>query len=86
MSVHVCLLASSKLEQPVTHGAGRRGWADGGAVPVLLGFVNVCVLVTLESVVCVPSLANCSLNQLKSRMETWLSVLMFYVSPIYRCC
>ena len=61
-------------------------WADRGAVPILVGSGNVHVLVTLECVVCVPSLVNFSLNQLKSRMGTWLSVLMFYVSPIHRCC
>lgn len=33
-----------------------------------------------------PSLVNFSLNQLKSRKGTWLSVHMFYVSPIHRCC
>ena len=60
--------------------------ADRGAVPILVGSANVCVLVTLECVVHVPSLVNFYLNEMKSRMGTWLSVLMVYVSPTHRCC
>lgn len=57
-----------------------------GNVLVFRGSVNVRVLVNLGSGVCVPSLVNFSPYQPKRRNGTWLSILMFYVGSICRCC
>lgn len=51
--------------------------------------MNVSVLVNLmnlEHSVCVPSFMKFSLYQTKRRKVTWLPVLTFYTSRIYRCC
>ena len=50
-------------------------------MPILVASANVCVLVTLECVACVPSLVNFSLNQLKSSP----SAVCTYVRPIHWC-
>lgn len=44
---------------------------DRGAVMVLSRSVNVCVLMNLESVVCVLSLVNFNPYQLKGRKGIW---------------
>ena len=68
---------------------GKKAWDLGrgirwtqGAMLVLGGSTNVHVLVNLASVMCVPSLLS-----LPAREEerTWLSTVMFYVSPLGRC-
>lgn len=67
--MRVCLLASSQagtagdrgpMEQIRGAGIWAGHWAGRGAVPILAGSANVCVLVTLEYVACVPSLVNLS--------------------------
>lgn len=54
--MHVCWLVSIKLDQPASRGPvkqvrGQGCRADGGAMMVLKGSVNVCALVNLESAV-----------------------------------
>lgn len=41
---------------------------DRGCLPELRTLANMCVLVNLESVVCVPALVNVCLHQLKETM------------------
>lgn len=66
-------------------GLGRGvGWTKG-AVLVLEGAMNVCVLVNLESAKCVPALATFCLCQPKKRRGLG-ALLEFCVSPPCRCC
>lgn len=60
---------------PEGQGSRQQCWVDRGAMQVLQGSVNVCVLVNLESAVCVP-LVNFYLYQPEKRKGTRLSVSM----------
>lgn len=85
MSVCVCrVVRSSKLDwvvsrRPVEQFIGPRTWAgvldrQGGCASTW-GSANASAPVTQKC-----------LKQLKSRKGTRLSLLMFYVSPVHRCC
>lgn len=49
---------------------------------VCKGSTNACVLVSLESAVCMPSLMNFYLYQPERRSKTHLSVCLFYMKAI----
>lgn len=54
------------------------GVLNGGVV--LRGSVNVCMLVNLESIMCVPSLVNLSPEQPERRKGTYLLIVVLYLS------
>lgn len=65
------------------------GVLNGGVVLVLRGSVNVCMLVNLESIMCVPSIVNLSPEQPERRKGTYLPIVVLYLSSgsiMCRCC
>lgn len=64
-------------------GPRTTGVPDRGAMLVLEGPANACVLVNLESVVPVPAQQTFYFYQLRRRKGTCLSMLMFCLHPIY---
>lgn len=85
MSVCVCrVVRSSKLDwvvsrRPVEQFIGSKIWAG------VLGRQRGCASTRRSTNACVLVTQKC-LKQLKSRKGTWLSLFMFYMSPMHRCC
>lgn len=70
-----CCMFANQPEGRGTHEAGKGAWDPGRGTRQTEGLcqysrpANMCVLVNLESVVCVPALANICLYQLKRSKE-----------------
>lgn len=66
-----------------SRGLGRgAGWTEGLCQVLIYRFVNACVLMNLESALCVPSLVNFYLYQPERRKGSQLSVSVFYMSVV----